>query len=55
MDNISIFECLQKIFEIFSDINTNKIFLSIISQILNKDINLEIGENEEKIKKLFSK
>ena len=35
--------------------STNKISLSIISQKLNKDINLEIGVDEEKIKKLFSK
>ena len=55
LDDISTFEGLQKIFEIFSDMNTNKISLPIISQILNKDINLDIGEDEEKIKKLFSK
>lgn len=55
LDDISTFEGLQKIFEIFSDMNTNKISLPVISQILNKDINLEIGEDEEKIKKLFSK
>ena len=55
LDDISTFEGLQKIFEIFSDMNTNKISLPVISQILNKDINLDIGEDEEKIKQLFSK
>lgn len=54
-DDISTIEDLQKIFSIFSDNNTNKISLSMISQILSQDIDWDLGQDEEKIKKLISK
>ena len=55
LDDISSLEDLQKIFSIFSDMNTNKISLPMISQILNQDMDLDLGQDEEKIKKLISK
>ena len=55
LDDISSIEDLQKIFSIFSDINTNKISLPMISQILNQDMDWDLGQDKEKIKKLISK
>ena len=55
LDDISSIEGLQKIFSIFSDANSNKISLPIFSQIINQNNNLDLGKDEEDIKKLISK
>ena len=55
LEDISSIESLQKIFSIFSDVNSNKISLPIFSQILNQYNDLDLGKDEENIKKLISK
>ena len=55
LDDISSTKGLEKIFSIFSDNNTKKISLPIFSQIMNQDIGLDLGSDEEKIKKLISR
>ena len=53
-DTLSI-EGLQKIFSIFSDSNTCKISLPIISEIFSQEGDWGLGEDEEKIKKLLAR
>jgi len=55
LEDSSSVEGLQKIFSIFSDFDSNKISLPIFSQILNQYNDLNLGKDEEKIKKLISK
>ena len=55
LDDTSTIEGLQKIFSIFSDNNTSNISLAIISQILNKEKDWGLKQDEEKIKKLLSR
>ena len=55
LDDISSTKGLEKIFSIFSDNNTKKISLPIFSQMMNQDIGLDLGSDEEKIKKLISR
>ena len=55
LDDISSTKGLEKIFSIFSDNNTKKISLPIFSQIMNQDMGLDLGSDEEKIKKLISR
>ena len=55
LDDISSTKGLEKIFSIFSDNNTKKISLPIFSQIMNQEMGLDLGSDEEKIKKLISR
>ena len=55
IDDTSTIEGLQKIFSIFSDNNTSKISLPIISEIFNQEGDWGLGEDEEKIKKLLAR
>ena len=55
LDDISSIEGLQKIFSVFSDVNSNNISLSNISQIIKENKDLFLSQDEEKIKKLLSK
>lgn len=55
LDDTSTIEGLQKIFSIFSDNNTSKISLPIISEIFNQEGDWGLGEDEEKIKKLLAR
>ena len=54
LDDISSLEGLQKIFSIFSDVNSNKISLPTFSQIINQN-DMDLGKDSEDIKKLISK
>jgi Ca2+-binding EF-hand superfamily protein len=54
IDDISSLEGLQKIFSIFSDVNSNKISLPTFSQIINQN-DMDLGKDSEDIKKLISK
>ena len=55
LDDTSTIEGLQKIFSIFSDNDTCNMSLPIISQILNQEKDFGLEQDEEKIKKLFSR
>ena len=55
LEDISSTKGLEKIFSIFSDNNTNKISLPIFSQIINQNMELDLGNDGEKIKNLISK
>ena len=54
LDDILSLEGLQKIFSIFSDVNSNKISLPTFSQIINQN-DMDLGKDSEDIKKLISK
>ena len=55
LDDTSTLEGLQNIFSIFSDNDNTKMSLPIISQLLNQEKDLGLEQDEEKIKKLFSR
>ena len=55
LDDTSTLEGLQNIFSIFSDNDNTKMSLPIISQLLNQEKDLGFEQDEEKIKKLFSR
>ena len=55
LDDTSTLEGLQNIFSIFSDNDSTKMSLPIISQLLNQEKDLGLEQDEEKIKKLFSR
>lgn len=55
LDDTSTIEGLQKIFSIFSDNDTSNMSLPIISQIINQEKDFGLEQDEEKIKKLFSR
>ena len=55
LDDTSTIEGLQKIFSLFSDNDASNMSLPIISQILNQEKGLGLEQDEEKIKKLFSR
>ena len=55
LDDTSTLEGLQNIFSIFSDNDNTQMSLPIISQLLNQEKDLGLEQDEEKIKKLFSR
>ena len=55
LEDISSTKGLEKIFSIFSDNDSKKISLPIFSQIINQNMELDLGNDGEKIKNLISK